>query len=401
MQEKKLWTRDFLIVTGVNLFITIVFYFLIVTLGDYAVQRYGVSISMAGLAVGIFIIGALSSRLVIGQLVDVIGQKKTLLIGLVAFALTNTLYFFSDSIYSLLAARFMHGLAIGVASTACGTIVAHIIPSHRKAEGIGYYSLSTTLASAIGPFLGLWMSQHFDFQWVFAFCLAITLLALLAASLLRPDASKQADGKHFRFSVINLVELKALPVASVMFLLGLCFASVLTFLNSYSLELDLGAAAGLYFIVYSAVILFSRPIAGKILDKKGSNVIVYPCCVLFALGMAAMATTHSALTLLAAAALIGLGYGSLQSALQAVAIKVVKPHRMGLATATFYICLDAGLGFGPYILGSIISGTGYRNLYWLMAALALLCMLLFYFVHGRHVAYYRERDRLEKQQEKQ
>ncbi|MFV9474834.1 MFS transporter [Advenella sp. RU8] len=400
MQEKKLWTRDFLIVTGVNLLITTVFYFLIVTLGDYAIQRYGVSISMAGLAVGIFIIGALTSRLVIGQMVDAIGQKKTLLIGLLAFAITNTLYFFSDSIYSLLAARFMHGLAIGVASTACGTIVAHIIPSYRKAEGIGYYSLSTTLASAIGPFMGLWMSQQFDFQWAFAFCLAITLLALLASTFLRPDSGKQADDKPFRFSIINLVELKALPVASVMFLLGLCFASVLTFLNSYSIELDLVSVAGFYFIVYSVVILFSRPIAGKILDKKGSNVIVYPCCILFALGMIAMATTHSGLTLLLAAALIGLGYGSLQSALQAVAIKVVKPHRMGLATATFYICLDAGLGFGPYILGALLSETGYRNLYWIMAGIALLCMVLFYFVHGRHVSYYRERDRLESMQNK-
>lgn len=397
MQEKQLWTPDFIIITGVNLLISIVFYFLIVTLGDYVTQRYGVSISMAGLTVGIFIIGALTSRLIIGQLVDVIGQKKTLLIGLVAFTLTNGLYFFSDSIYSLLVARFLHGLAIGVASTACGTIVAHLIPSHRKAEGIGYYSLSTTLASASGPFLGLWISQNFDFKWSFAFCLFISLLALTASTFLKTGSTKHTGEHPFRFSLGDLVERQALPVSTVMFLLGMCFASVLTFLNSYSIELDLVTAAGFFFIVYSAIILFSRPIAGKILDKKGSNVIVYPCCILLALGMAAMATADSALMLLIAAALIGMGYGSLQSALQAVAIKVVNPHRMGLATATFYICLDAGLGFGPYLLGIIISETGYRNLYWLMAGLALLCMLLFYIVHGRHVAYFRERDRLEKQ----
>lgn len=397
MQEKKLWTPDFIIITGVNLLITIVFYFLIVTLGDYVTQRYDASISMAGLAVGIFIVGALTSRLFIGQLVDVIGQKKTLLIGLVAFSLTSCLYFFSDSIYSLLLARFLHGMAIGIASTACGTIVAHIIPSHRRAEGIGYYSLSTTLASAIGPFLGLWMSQNFNFQWIFAFCLLVSLLALAASTFLKAGSAKHATEQPFHFTLGDLVERKALPVSTVMFLLGLCFASVLTFLNSYSIELDLVTAAGFFFVVYSAIILFSRPIAGKILDKKGSNVIVYPCCLLLALGMAAMATADSALMLLIAAALIGMGYGSLQSALQAVAIKVVKPHRMGLATATFYICLDAGLGFGPYLLGIIITETGYRNLYWLMAGLALLCMLLFYMVHGRHVAYFRERDRLEEQ----
>lgn len=52
--------------------------------------------------------------------------------------------------------RLMHGIAYhGLSSTATGTIVANIIPASRRGEGIGYYMLSSTLATAIGPFLGL------------------------------------------------------------------------------------------------------------------------------------------------------------------------------------------------------------------------------------------------------
>ncbi|RJG02952.1 MFS transporter [Noviherbaspirillum sedimenti] len=393
MQSTRLWTRDFVIVAGVNFFLSLVFYMLIVVIGAYAIREYGASLSLAGLVAGIFVIGTLLGRLVIGQLVDAIGRKKTLIIGMIAFAITTCLYFLSNSIPALIAVRFMHGLALGVASTAVGTAVAHIIPQGRKAEGIGYYSLSTTLASASGPFLGLWMMQHLNFNWVFVACLAVAIVGLLASIRLQmpEDMAAREGGGGFEFTLGNLLEARAIPIAVVTFLCCLCYASVLAFINAYAIELDLVAAASVFFIVYSAAVLCSRPLTGRLLDRKGSKFVVYPCCVILAIGLAMLASARSDAVLLVAGALIGLGYGNLQSAMQAIAIKVVAPNRMGLATSTFYIFLDAGLGFGPYLLGLAISQLGYRNLYWSMAVLAVVCMLAFYLLHGRHVAQLRAR----------
>lgn len=388
MQSTRLWTWDFVIVSGINFLLGLVFYMLIVVIGSYAVKEYDASLSQAGLIAGIFVIGIFLGRLVIGQLVDVLGQKKTMIIGMAAFTLTSCLYFLSQTVLTLLAARFVHGFALGVASTAAATAVAHIIPHDRKAEGIGYYSLSTTLSSASGPFLGLWLLQHMNFNWIFAACLAVAILGLFAATQLRlpKDTTSHKGFKEFTFSLGNLVEPKAIPIALVTFLCGLCYASVLTFINPYAIELDLVTAASFFFIVYSAAVLCSRPVTGKLLDRKGSKYVVYPCCVLLALGMVLLAIAQTGPALLAAGALIGLGFGNLQSAMQAIAIKVVEPHRMGLATSTFYIFLDASLGFGPSLLGLVISQTGYRNLYWSMAVLAVACMAAFYLLHGRHVA---------------
>ena len=47
--------------------------------------------------------------------------------------------------------------AYGITSTATSTIVAAIIPMSRRGEGINYYGLSTSLAAAVGPFLGILM----------------------------------------------------------------------------------------------------------------------------------------------------------------------------------------------------------------------------------------------------
>ncbi|WP_211166584.1 MFS transporter [Aromatoleum anaerobium] len=395
MQPTKLWTRDFVIVFAVNFFLALVFYMLIVVIGAHAMQEYGSSLSQAGLVAGIFVIGTLLGRLIIGQFVDALGRKKTMVIGMIAFTIASGLYFLSDSIATLIAVRFVHGLALGVSSTAAGTAVAHIIPRDRRAEGISYYSLSTTLSAAIGPFLGVWLLQHTNFNWIFAACVAVATLGLLAAMWAQvPEGASHAGLRGFQFSLANLVEARAIPISVVTFLYGLCYASVLAFINGYAVELNLVTAASFFFIVYSAVVLLSRPLTGRLLDRKGSNTVVFPSCLFLALGLVVLANVQTGMGLLVAAVLIGIGFGNLQSALYAVAVKVVAPQRMGLATSTFYISMDASLGFGPYLLGLAISEIGYRSLYGSMAALAVLGMPVFYVLHGRHVARLRARDAL-------
>ena len=64
----KLWTKDFIVVSSVNFLITLVFYLLLVTIAVYAVDELHATTSQAGLVTGIFIIGTLVGRLIIGRL---------------------------------------------------------------------------------------------------------------------------------------------------------------------------------------------------------------------------------------------------------------------------------------------------------------------------------------------
>ena len=80
-----------------------------------------------------------------------------------------------------------------MASTATGTIVAQIIPTTRKGEGIGYYSMSATLATAIGPFIGLYMSQHTSFEMIFSLCLALGIISLITAFFVNVPALEASE----------------------------------------------------------------------------------------------------------------------------------------------------------------------------------------------------------------
>ncbi|CAH0232291.1 Purine efflux pump PbuE [Peribacillus sp. Bi96] len=381
----KLWTKDFIIVSSINFFITLIFYLLMVTLAIYAVNELHASTSQAGLISGIFIIGTLIGRLFIGRFIDSIGRKKTLFIGLIFFTLTTILYFVDLGIGFLLVNRLIHGMAMGMASTATGTIVAQIIPTTRKGEGIGYYSMSATLATAIGPFIGLYMAQHTSFKVIFSFCLALGIISLITAFFLYVPAlkvtAKVSESKGFKLS--NFIEPKALPISFITLLLAFCYSSVLSFISFYAIEIDLVNTASFFFVVYAVAVLLSRPFSGPLMDRKGANFIMYPAFMIFGVGLLLLSISTNSFTLLAAGFLIGLGFGNMQSSSQAIAVKLTPPHRMGMATSTFFIMLDAGLGFGPYILGFIIPVTGYSTLYVILGVVVIATSVLYYFLHGR------------------
>lgn len=383
--QAKLWTKDFIITSSANFFLYLVFYLLLVTMTVYAVEQYGVSESQAGLVTGIFIIGTLIGRLFIGRLITSVGNKKMLYIGLIAFVMTSLLYFIEAGILFLMLTRLLHGIALGVAGTATGTIVAETIPASRKGEGIGYFSMSITVATAFGPFIGLFMSEHTTFQAIFVFCTVLAVMSFIIALFVNiPEVRKPettTESKKLKFA--DFIEPRALPIAMIIAILSVGYASVLSFINFYAIEIDLVSAASIFFVVYAIAILVSRPFSGRLMDVKGANFVMYPAFILFGAGLFLLSGVTTSAMFLFAGVLIGLGYGNMQSTTQAIAVKMTPPHRMGLATSTYYIAMDAGLGFGPYLLGYVIPVTGYSLLYVLMGIMVFATIILYYAMHGK------------------
>ena len=130
-------------------------------------------------------------------------------------------------------------------------------------------------------------------------------------------------------------------------------------------------------------VLLSRPITGPLMDKKGANVVIYPAMILFALGIIVISQAYVGIVLLIAAALLGLGYGTIQSIIQALAIKMTPRENMGLANSTYFIALGLGLGLGPLLLGYLIPISGYRGMYLLLVIVILAGMVPYHFMHGR------------------
>lgn len=157
----------------VSLLLYLTMYLLIVVITQYAVEKYHISESLAGLVMGLFIVGSLFGRFLTGRFINVMGPKKIVLIGLAAFTVTQCLYFIEGSLILLMIVRFLNGFALAIATTATGTLVALLSPVERRAEGISLFSLSLVIGAAIGPFVGLMLAQHYPTYVLFTLCVGI------------------------------------------------------------------------------------------------------------------------------------------------------------------------------------------------------------------------------------
>ena len=184
MNKPRLWTKDFLVVSSINFLITLIFYSLMVTIAVYAVDEFNASDEPSRTCYGYFYYRDIIWTVIYRTIYRFDWSQENLVYWFTLFYVNAILYFVNFGLTFLLINRLIHGIAIGVASTATGTIVAQTIPATRRGEGIGYYSMSATLATAIGPFIGLFMSQHTSYQMIFIFCLGLGVISLLIAFFL-------------------------------------------------------------------------------------------------------------------------------------------------------------------------------------------------------------------------
>ena len=387
--KEKLWTTTFVVNMLLNFIFYLVFYLPTVVIGTMAMERYHASASIDGILSGIFIVGGFIARLWAGNNMKRLGAKKLLYIGTLIYFLLTFAYFFVHSVVLLLILRLVHGLGFGIAATASGTLAGAIVPSSRRGEGIGYYALSVTLSSAVGPFLSMFLyrtSGFYSLIWLSALLLFIALVGIFFIHVEKTaDSSNSVDNKvHKKFAWSNYFEKEALPISLIAFLIGISYSSILSFIDAYARNIHLSEAASFFFLVYAITVLLSRPITGRVFDGFGDNFVMYPTYLFFALGLLLIGFAHSGWMLLLAAIFIGLGYGSFSPFGQAIAIRNSEAHRLGITTSTFFGFMDMGVGFGPFILGMFMPLLGYRNLYFASAILALLIAVIYHFVHGRH-----------------
>ncbi|MFD1736857.1 MFS transporter [Bacillus salitolerans] len=386
VQKPKLWTKDFISISLASFFIFLIFYMLMVTLPIYITDDLNGNGQDIGLMATAFVISAIILRPFSGNWLNSIGQKRTLLIGVTIFLIGSFLYFGATSISLLLAIRILHGSGFGIATTSTGGIVANVIPNERRGEGMGYYATFMNLAMVVGPFLGLTIVHSVSYYVLFILCGVFSVLAILFSLFINvPEPEREQKPLKKQLSFSDFFEKKTLPIAIVAFTLSFVYSGVLSFISVYAGQLNLEEASSLFFVVYATFLLISRPFTGKWFDLYGENVVIYPCILLFAAGIWLLSQVQAGWMLLLAGGLIGLGFGTLLSAFQSIAIQSSPSKRAGVATATFFVLFDAGFATGSFLLGIIATYIDYAQIYIICSILVLLSIGLYYVLHGRKV----------------
>ena len=135
---------------------------------------------------------------ILGKVGDVIGRKKTLLLGIAVFTLGNVLTALANSLVLMLISRFVVG--IGTAAMA-PVIMAYIItefPPSQVAKGFSLYMLISSASVIFGPTLGGLMISNYGWRVMIWVCVVIcaTVLAICLLISGKQDTQKRPI-EHF------------------------------------------------------------------------------------------------------------------------------------------------------------------------------------------------------------
>jgi predicted MFS family arabinose efflux permease len=366
MDKPKLWTKDFINITTISFFIFLAFYILLTALPIQLTKEFGGGADQAGLLLTLFLIPAIIIRPFAGKWVSTRSQKKILIFSAAAFLIGTLFYPFVTNIWALFILRILHGITFGIITTVKGTICAEIIPEARRGEGLSWFSLAMGLAMVIGPVIGLNLANIGAYKIAYILCIVISAVNIFLSLVIHVPEQEQpekASKTSKRFNFNDLVDKKAAPFALVVFILACAYSGIASFLALYAQEINLVKAASTFFILYAGLMFVFRPFTGVWADRYGANKIVYPCIILFAIGMVILSLPQTAVIMILAGAIIGIGYGSVTPILQTQVISSVEQHRVGIANSLFFNSMDLGMAIGAFGLGIAAKSFGYSSVF--------------------------------------
>lgn len=386
--SEKIFTRTFALLFLANFVVVSVYFLLITTMATYAVRSFNADGATAGLVASIFLVGGVLGRVFSARYANYLGLRRMTIVALLIQLAACILYFLDAlGVTFLIAVRLLHGFSFGLANTAIPALAVEGMPKGRIGEGTGYFMLSNSIATGLGPAVGILMTMGVDYHAFFVICTAATVVGIGAALLAQRSsegaASHQEDAaKRPRlepWSLRSIIDLSTVKLSVFMFMVAFSYSAINSFINNYAADLGLGMYGPLVFLVYAAALFVTRPVAGKLMDRYGHGVVLYASTISMAVGLVLAAFVSNAFTLLLLGVFMALGFGTSMSTGQAAATLLTKGNT-ALAISTFFLLCDSGCGIGPYLLGFVLDAAGYRAMYLLCACIAFAAFLYCLFV---------------------
>ncbi|PKO49622.1 MAG: MFS transporter, partial [Betaproteobacteria bacterium HGW-Betaproteobacteria-21] len=148
-----------------------------------------------------------------GRLVDIMGRRRLLLIGIALFTLASLLCAMAPTLWLLIAARALQGLGAAIMMALTMAFVGETIPKAKTGSAIGLLGTMSAIGTALGPSLGGVLIAGFGWRAIFFINLPLGALTLfLAHRYLRADQGKPKN-ERARFDTVGTL-LLALTLAA-------------------------------------------------------------------------------------------------------------------------------------------------------------------------------------------
>jgi len=373
--NERIWSRNFIFLILSNFLMYITYYAILSALPLYLVNDLKASEMQVGFVVGVYTIASVLVRPFSGFALDRFGRRMVFLIALLVYSFLFVGYLVALSISALLMLRFAQGLTWGFTTVAGSTVAADIVPVTKRGQGIGYFALSTTLGMSVGPLIGLFICQQWNFVAMFVVACVFSLASLACASAIHMR-KRFVVGKRMNFEWNALFDKNSVRPSANVFITMIAYGGLLSFIALYGQELGVKNAS-LYFLILSVGIAIARLTSGKEFDRNGPRRIITVCLVLLIVGFPVLALAKNAVLYFISAIIIGFGNGVIFPTFQSMVNNLADSSHRGAANSTLYTAVDLGIGLGMVMAGLIAQKVSLSAIFWISTLVCVAGVLFF------------------------
>lgn len=348
---------------------------------------YAHDLGASGIYIGL-IFGAFSiSRTFLlpyfGRQSDKKGRKPFIVAGLFAYTVVSLVFILSNSVESLIALRFLQGIASAMIMPAVQAYVGDITPSGREGFTMGLFNMSMFMGLSIGPLIGGIIRDRFSLDTSFASMGFLTFIGfMLSFFLLPPTKSERVVSRGIEPLPWKWV-LQDKEMAGL-FLFRLAYAACIGVIWSFlpvlaDLEFSLSSSS---IGILVAVGVFSSGLLhvpmGLMADRVNRKMMVVAGGLIITYAIFSFDWADSYGDLLSASIFFGLGGGIAMPALMAIAVlKGSEIDGMGSVMGLLAMAHSLGMLAGSLLAGLMMDVSRLRNAFPAGAVMMMLCLGLF------------------------
>ncbi|MFJ4874056.1 MFS transporter [Streptomyces sp. NPDC088745] len=346
----------------------------------------GVSESAAGQTVTVYALGTALTAIPLSAATAGWRRKRLLLTSMAGFAAANTVTALSTDHTLTMAARFLAGVAAGLAWALLAGYARRLAPAHLQGKAIAVAMAGIPVALSLGVPAGTFLGEALSWQVAFLAMTGLTVALLGWIAAIVPDqpgrartprVTAEGTGTPGVFRVPGVMPALRAPGVTPVLLVTLVFVlahTVLyTFVAAFLAELGMGDSVDLVLLVFGAASLAGIWVVGTQINRRLRTLMIAGI-LLVALAAALLALlADSAAVVYVAVTLWGLGWGGAPTLLQTAAGDAAGEHA-DAAQAVLVTLWNAAMAAGGVVGGILLGLLGPASFPW--SVLVLLAPVL-------------------------
>ncbi|MFZ5747379.1 MAG: DHA2 family efflux MFS transporter permease subunit [Pseudomonadota bacterium] len=148
-----------------------------------------------------------------GWLSDRLGSRNLFLISIVGFVIASALCGAAQSLPEMVAFRILQGISAAFMNPLSQTVMLDINPPENQAKAMSIWGMGIMVGPIMGPMLGGWLTDNYNWRWVFYVNLPVGVICFAILWFLlpsRPIRKRQFDIFGFSLLAIGISALQLL-----------------------------------------------------------------------------------------------------------------------------------------------------------------------------------------------